>query len=74
MAVLQRRLRLWTREEYQTMADEGIFAPGERVELIEGRSSRGPRRRARTQQASRSSRKNSVGLSEGDTWFGCKVR
>jgi Uma2 family endonuclease len=31
------RPRLWTREEYYKMAEEGIFQPGERVELIAGR-------------------------------------
>jgi Uma2 family endonuclease len=29
-------LRRWTRDEYYKMAGAGIFAPGERVELIEG--------------------------------------
>lgn len=28
--------RLWTREEYHKMGEAGVFAPGERVELIEG--------------------------------------
>jgi len=28
--------RPWTREEYYRMAEVGVFAPGERVELIEG--------------------------------------
>lgn len=28
--------RLWTKDEYYRMAETGIFAPGERVELIEG--------------------------------------
>ena len=28
--------RRWTREEYYRMAEEGIFKPGERVELIDG--------------------------------------
>ncbi len=29
-------LRRWSREEYERMAERGIFAPGERVELIDG--------------------------------------
>lgn len=29
--------RLWTREEYDKMADAGILCSGERVELIGGR-------------------------------------
>jgi Uma2 family endonuclease len=29
-------LRRWTREEYDRMAAAGVFAPGERVELIDG--------------------------------------
>lgn len=29
-------VRRWTREEYYRMAGAGVFAPGERVELIEG--------------------------------------
>src|SRR5919198_1146345 len=32
------RLRLWTREEYLKMVEAGVFKPGERVELIEGRN------------------------------------
>ncbi len=28
--------RLWTREDYDKMIEAGIFAPGERLELIEG--------------------------------------
>lgn len=28
--------RRWTREEYERLADEGYFQPGERVELIDG--------------------------------------
>lgn len=36
MAVSHTNLRLWTREEYLKMAEAGVFAPGERVELIEG--------------------------------------
>lgn len=36
MAVSHTHLRLWTREEYLKMAEAGVFAPGERVELIEG--------------------------------------
>jgi Uma2 family endonuclease len=31
------QLRLWTVEEYHKMADAGIFEPGERVELLEGK-------------------------------------
>jgi Uma2 family endonuclease len=31
------QLRLWTVEEYHRMAEAGIFAPDERVELLEGR-------------------------------------
>ncbi|MBM3237413.1 Uma2 family endonuclease [Candidatus Poribacteria bacterium] len=30
------KLRQWTREEYMKMAELGVLAPGERVELIEG--------------------------------------
>lgn len=29
-------VRRWTREEYERMVESGIFAPGERVELIDG--------------------------------------
>ena len=36
MAVAVPRVRHWTREDYQKMAEAGVFAPGERVELIEG--------------------------------------
>lgn len=36
MAVSHTLLRQWTREEYLKMAEAGVFAPGERVELIEG--------------------------------------
>jgi Uma2 family endonuclease len=36
MVVSHTHLRLWTREEYLKMAEGGVFAPGERVELIEG--------------------------------------
>ena len=36
MAVSHTLLRLWTREDYLKMAEAGVFAPGERVELIEG--------------------------------------
>ncbi len=36
MAVRAPQVRHWTCEEYQKMAEAGIFAPGERVELIEG--------------------------------------
>jgi len=36
MAVAARQLRHWNREEYLKMGDAGVFAPGERVELIEG--------------------------------------
>ena len=31
------QLRLWTVEEYHRMNEAGIFAPNERVELLEGR-------------------------------------
>jgi Uma2 family endonuclease len=31
------QLRLWTVEEYHRMAEAGIFAPDERVELLEGK-------------------------------------
>jgi Uma2 family endonuclease len=30
------QMKRWTREEYDKMIDAGIFAPGERVELIDG--------------------------------------
>jgi len=36
MSVSAVRVRRWTREEYLKMGDAGVFAPGERVELIEG--------------------------------------
>ena len=36
MGVTSPQVRHWTREEYLRMAEAGIFAPGERVELIEG--------------------------------------
>lgn len=36
MGVTAARVRHWTREEYAKMAEAGIFAPGERVELVEG--------------------------------------
>ncbi len=36
MVVSHPHVRLWTREEYLKMAEAGVFAPGERVELIEG--------------------------------------
>jgi len=36
MAVAVPLIRRWTRMEYLKMADAGVFAPGERVELIEG--------------------------------------
>jgi hypothetical protein len=29
-------LRRWSREEYEKMVDAGVFAPGERAELIDG--------------------------------------
>ncbi len=29
-------MRRWTREEYDRMVAAGMFAPGERVELIDG--------------------------------------
>ncbi len=36
MGVTSPQVRHWTREEYLRMAEAGIFAPGEWVELIEG--------------------------------------
>lgn len=36
MGVTALQLRRWMREDYYKMGDAGIFAPGERVELIEG--------------------------------------
>ncbi len=30
------RTRLWTRAEYHRAADKGVFAPGERLELLDG--------------------------------------
>ena len=36
MAVAVRLVRRWTRMEYLKMAEAGVFAPGERVELIDG--------------------------------------
>ncbi len=36
MRVTAPQVRLWSREEYYKMAEAGIFAPDERVELIEG--------------------------------------
>ncbi len=30
------QVRRWTREEYDRMVEAGVFAPGERVELIDG--------------------------------------
>lgn len=30
------QVKRWTREDYDRMIDAGIFAPGERVELIDG--------------------------------------
>jgi len=37
MPVADPHPRLWTREEYDKMAEAGVFRPGERVELIGGR-------------------------------------
>ncbi len=36
MGVTTPQVRHWTRDEYIRMAEAGVFAPGERVELIEG--------------------------------------
>ena len=36
MGIMVPQVRRWTREEYYMMAEAGIFAPDERVELIEG--------------------------------------
>jgi len=36
MAVAANDVHRWTREEYERMAAEGLFAPGARVELIDG--------------------------------------
>jgi Uma2 family endonuclease len=36
MIVAAPAVRRWTRDEYYKMAEAGVFAPGERVELIEG--------------------------------------
>lgn len=36
MSIAHAQVRLWTRQEYERMAAQGLFAPGERVELIEG--------------------------------------
>ncbi len=37
MGVTAVQVRHWTRDEYQKMGEAGIFPPGERVELIEGK-------------------------------------
>lgn len=36
MSTLAPQVRRWTRDEYRKMAEYGLFAPGERVELVEG--------------------------------------
>jgi len=36
MAVAATDVHRWTREEYERMADQGLFAPDARVELIDG--------------------------------------
>ena len=36
MAVVTTDLHRWTREEYERMADQGLLAPGARVELVNG--------------------------------------
>jgi len=36
MSIAHAQVRLWTRQEYERMAAQGLFAPEERVELIEG--------------------------------------
>ena len=36
MSVVERERRLWTVAEYHRIAEEGIFQPDERLELIEG--------------------------------------
>ena len=36
MTIVHAQVRRWTRQEYERMAAQGVFAPGERVELIEG--------------------------------------
>lgn len=36
MAVAVTDVHRWTREEYERMADQGLFAPDSRVELIDG--------------------------------------
>ncbi len=36
MAISAIDLHRWTREDYERLADEGFFQPGERVELVDG--------------------------------------
>lgn len=36
MGIAHAQIRLWSRQEYERLAAQGVFAPGERVELIEG--------------------------------------
>src|SRR4051794_9948041 len=36
MSIAEPTLRRWTVEEYHRAADAGVFAPGERLELIDG--------------------------------------
>ncbi|HEU4369551.1 MAG TPA: Uma2 family endonuclease [Methylomirabilota bacterium] len=36
MTELEAAIRRWTRAEYEQLIDKGVFAPGERLELIDG--------------------------------------
>ena len=36
MVIAHAQVRRWTRQEYERLAAQGVFAPAERVELIEG--------------------------------------